>query len=208
VNREELHQPAVQVEQVAAFTADLRKIKGVSARALEFLLLTASRSVEVRGACWSEIDLEKKVWTVPADRMKGSKRHYVPLSSAAMKLLGEQPRIEGTDLVFPSPRANRRLSDMSMSGVMKRMGYKDVDGRLCVPHGLRSTFSDWGGDYAEFNSDITEMALAHAIPNAVRAAYRRRTAFDKRRVAMEQWATFCNTPFDEHGAKVINLQAA
>jgi integrase len=206
--KQERHHPAVQVEQVAAFVVDLRKREGVSARALEFLLLTASRSVEVRGACWSEFDLDKKLWIVPPERMKGSKAHFVPLSTAAMKLLKARDTVAGTDLVFPSPRKSGMLSDSAMSELMKDMGYKDADGEVCVPHGLRSTFSDWGGDFSDIESDVTEMALAHAIPNATKAAYRRRTALEKRRIAMEKWARFCGTPFSEHGGEVIPLQAA
>ena len=167
--------------------ADLRQRDGIAARALEFTVLTAARSGEVRGAPWAEIDLEAKVWTVPKERMKMGKEHRVPLSDAAIKLLEAMPRMEGTDLVFPGTKG-QPLSDMSLTAVMRRM---DVD---AVPHGFRSTFRDWAGDRTNYPRDMAEAALAHKLENKVEEAYRRSDALEKRREMMQEWGKFILTP--------------
>lgn len=209
VPRKRGHHPAVPVEQIADFMTKLRAKEGTSARALDLLVLTAARSGEIRGARWSEFDLKQKVWTVPGERMKAKKDHQVPLSAAAIRLLKSLDRIDGVDYVFPSPRSNGPLSNMALSELMRDLDFKDEAGRKCVPHGLRSTFSDWCGDYTDWHEDVAEAALAHTIANATRAAYRRRKALEKRRLVMEQWATFCETPFVEpDSAEVIELRAA
>jgi integrase len=178
------HHAALSLEELGAFMKRLRKQEGVGARALEFVILTAARSGEVRGAKWSEIDLADNLWTVPGERMKAGKEHRVPLSGAVTKLLRALPRMEGSDLVFPSPRGGT-LSDMTLAAVMRRM---NVD---AVPHGFRSTFRDWCSEKTNFPHEVAEMALAHTIANKVEAAYRRGDLFDKRRQMMENWASFC-----------------
>lgn len=179
-----VHHAALPVAEVGAFMQSLRARDGMSLRALEFLILTAARSGEVRGACWSEIDLEAKVWTIPAERMKAEKEHRVPLSEPAMRLLLTlKPLCEG-DLVFPAPNGGK-LSDMALSAVMRRMNVK------AVPHGFRSTFRDWVAERTNYPNEVAEMALAHAIGNKVEAAYRRGDLFDKRKQMMEDWAAFC-----------------
>lgn len=203
----EEHHPAVPVEQIGEFMAALRKLEGTGARALEFLVLTASRSVEVRGARWSEFDFARKIWTVPAGRMKGGREHIVPLSAAALKIVQAQPRIAGEDHLFPSSRNGGALSDMAMAQQMRRMDFKDENGEVCVPHGLRSTFSDWCGDFLDLVPEVTEMALAHAIADKTRGAYRRRTAIEKRRRVMEQWARFCSKPYRPESGKVLKFAA-
>lgn len=185
------HRPAVPHERIGAFMAKLRQVEGMSARALEFAVLTAARSGEVRGATWSEIDLDAGVWTVPANRMKAKKEHRVPLSSAAIKVLKALPRMEGVEIVFPG-RKNQELSDMSLSACMRRLGFQDAAGRMCVPHGCRSTFRDWAGEETAYPKDLAEMALAHAIESAVEAAYRRGDMLEKRQRMMEDWAKFCS----------------
>lgn len=189
------HHAALPIDGIGAFMAELRQRHGITARALEFLVLTAARSGEVRGATWAEIDLDAAIWTIPADRMKAGKEHRVPLSEQALKLLRELPRSEGNDLVFPAPRGGV-LSDMSMTALTRRMGAD------CVPHGMRSTFRDWCSERTNYPRDVAEMALAHAIGDKVEAAYRRGDLFDKRRQMMAAWAAFCDKPAGKGGEVV------
>lgn len=177
------HHAALPVSEVGAFMARLRAAEGLGARALEFAILTAARSGEVRGATWDEIDLDAALWVVPAERMKMSREHRVPLSPPALNLLRAQPRINGTELVFPAPRGGT-LSDMTLSAVLRRMAVP------AVPHGFRSTFRDWCSESTNYPRDVAEQALAHAISSKVEAAYRRGDLFEKRRRLMADWATF------------------
>lgn len=178
------HHRALPMDDMPKFMSLLREREGTAARALEFTILCAARSGEVRGAKWSELDIEEAVWTVPAERMKAGKQHRVPLSESAIRILSSQPRYEGNELVFPAPRGGQ-LSDMSMTAVMRRM---EVD---AVPHGFRSTFRDWARERTSFPRDLAEQALAHVLDNKVEAAYRRGDALDKRREMMEAWDSFC-----------------
>ena len=181
------HHRALPIDEMPAFMAELRQREGTGARCLEFVVLTACRSGEARGARWSEIDLSAKLWTIPPERMKAGKPHRVPLSAEALALLEALPRIAGTDLVFPAPRGGQ-LSDMALLAVMRRMG---VD---AVPHGARSTFRDWCSERTAYPRDVAEMALAHTIGDKVEAANRRGDLMDKRRRLMAEWAAFCRTP--------------
>lgn len=174
------HHSAVPLSEVASFMEHLRKADGMGARALEFLVLTAARSGEVRGACWSEID--GYTWSIPAERMKAGKAHVVPLSKAALELLRSLPRMAGTGLVFPSP-SNCKLSDMTLTAVMRRMGSK------AVPHGWRSTFRDWAAELTNYPNHVAEMALAHTV-KGVEGDYRRGNLLQKRALMMEDWAAF------------------
>jgi len=180
------HHNALAIDAVGRFMIALRQVAGMGARALEFAILTAARSGEVRGAAWMEFDLTNAVWTVPASRMKAGREHKVPLSQEAIAILEGLPRFEGSDYAFSAPRGGA-LSDMTLSAVLRRM---KVD---AVPHGFRSTFRDWASERTAFPSDVAEMALAHAIGNKVEAAYRRGDLFEKRRLLMNQWAEFCGT---------------
>ena len=180
-NRE--HHAALPVAEVGAFMVRLRAAEGMGARALEFVILTAARSGEVRGATWAEIDRDTKVWTVPAGRMKAGKEHRVPLSAEALALLDALPRMAGTELVFPAPRGGM-LSDMTLAAVLRRMKVE------AVPHGFRSTFRDWAAERTNYPRDVAEMALAHAIGDKVEAAYRRGDLFEKRSRMMTDWAKF------------------
>jgi len=193
------HHPAVPLDGAHSFWRDLRGREGAAARALEFVLLTAARSGEVRGAMWDEIDMVKGVWTVPGERMKARKEHRVPLSSTALELLRNLPRLEGNDLVFPAPRGGV-LSDMSLTAVMRRM---DLDE---VPHGLRSTFRDWAGERTNYPRELAEAALAHTNKDKVEAAYRRGDALEKRRGLMEAWAKFLQTA-PAMGATLVSIGA-
>ena len=179
------HHAALPFREIGAFMVSLRKVEGMGARALEFAILTAARSGEVRGATWSEIDLEGATWTIPAERMKAKKEHRIPLADAALELLRILPRMVGTDLVFPSSR-NEMLSDMTLSAVLRRMGRSDITG-----HGFRSTFRDWAGETTAYPREVIEHALAHRLKDKAEAAYQRGTLFDKRRRLMDDWAAYC-----------------
>ena len=177
------HHTALPINEVGGFMARLRKLTGPSARALEFLALTACRAGEVRGMSWAEVDLDAATWTIPAERMKMGKLHRVPLSEPALDLLRKQEKIVGEELVFPTYRGGQ-LSDMAMTQTCRRLGGK------CVPHGMRSTFRDWVAERTNYAGDLAEMALAHTISNRVEAAYRRGDMFEKRRAMMKAWAAF------------------
>lgn len=177
------HHRAVAVDEMPQFMNSLRARVGTAARALEFVILTAARSGEVRGASWSELDLVQAIWTIPAERMKAGAEHRVPLSAEALKLLKNLPRLGGTDLLFPGTKG-QALSDMTMTAVMRRM---EVN---AVPHGFRSAFRDWVGEKTNFPRELAEQALAHTLESKVEAAYRRGDALEKRRQMMQEWAVF------------------
>ncbi|MFP3984115.1 MAG: tyrosine-type recombinase/integrase [Desulfurivibrionaceae bacterium] len=179
------HHAALPWQQIGAFMQDLRQRDGMGARALEFIILTATRSGEARLATWDEIDLEARTWTIPGERMKAGQEHTVPLTDDAVKLLKALPKIEGSPYIFPGPRGGP-LSDMSISTVCKRMEVK------AVPHGFRSTFRDWCAENTNFPREVAEMALAHTIESKVEAAYRRGNLFQKRRHLMKAWSEYCN----------------
>ena len=178
-----VHRKALAIDAVQQFMRDLRDKEGVAARALEFVVLTAARSGEVRGVTWSEIDLDAAVWVVPGDRMKAGREHRVPLCAQAVELLKKMPRFVGNEHVFPSPRG-KVLSDMALLAVMRRM---EVD---AVPHGFRSTFRDWVGERTDYPRELAEQALAHTLESKVEAAYRRGDALEKRRTMMQEWSDF------------------
>jgi integrase len=181
------HHAALPYVEVGAFMAALRGQAGTAARALEFAILTAARSGEVRGATWGEIDLDAAIWTIPAGRMKAKKEHAVPLSPPAVALLRALPRTGG-DLVFPGMKEGRPLSDMSLTAVLRRMERGDL-----TAHGFRSTFRDWAGETAACPREVAEHALAHQLKDKAEAAYARGTLFDKRRRLMADWAHYCAT---------------
>lgn len=182
------HHAALAYGNVPRFMERLRYHDGVSARALEFLILTAARSGEVRGARWSEINTSDSLWVVPAARMKARKEHRVPLSDAALDALRKMaPLKSGPDaLVFPSISPGRPLSDMALTKLLDRM---DV---AATAHGFRSSFRDWAAEQTNFPHEVCEQALAHVIQNKAEAAYRRGDAIDKRRALMAAWADYCS----------------
>lgn len=180
--------PALPWQEVGAFMMELSQRDGIAARAAEFAILTAARSGEVRGATWAEIDLNGRIWTIPAERMKAGKEHRVPLSTAAVALLDAMPRL-GT-LAFPGRKHDAALSDMSLTAVLRRMGRTDV-----TIHGFRSSFRDWCAESVAnaFSREVCEHALAHSLPDKVEAAYRRGDLLEKRAVLMQAWADYCRT---------------
>ena len=180
------HFPAIPWHEVGEFMVDLRKREGISARALEFLILTAARSGEVRLADWDEIDMDHAVWRIPGTRMKAGRDHNVPLSDAALDVLRGLPRFDGSPYVFSSSRGGP-LSDMSISAVCRRMKVN------AVPHGFRSTFKDWARSSTAFPDEVSELALAHVSSDATRAAYARDELLIKRTRLMADWAEFCST---------------
>ncbi|KJS45373.1 MAG: integrase [Roseovarius sp. BRH_c41] len=192
--------PALALEDAPRWFAALQAREGFGARALELAALTATRSQEVRGALWDEIDLKAALWIIPGARMKMGKEHRVPLSARAVAMLEALPRLKDNPLVFPAARGGQ-LSDMTLSATMKRMheaeiaeggaGFIDrTSKRPAVPHGLRSTFRDWVGEKTAYPGDMAEVALAHKISNAVEASYRRGDMIEKRRRMMGDWASF------------------
>jgi len=196
----ESNQPALMLDDAPRWFAALRIREGFGARALEFLTLTATRSQEIRGALWDEVDLDKALWIIPAARMKMERELRIPLSVEALALLQALPRLQGNPLVFPAARGGQ-LSDMTLSAAMKRMHQSDVatggagfvdraSKRPAVPHGLRSTFRDWVAERTSYPGEMAEVALAHRISNAVEAAYRRGDMIEKRRKMMGDWARF------------------
>jgi integrase len=185
---------------VPAFVAKLRESASMGRLALEALILTAARSGEIRGATWSEVDLDAKTWTVPAERMKAGKAHVVPLSepAAAVFRRAAELRTAGSDLVFPGASRGKPLSDMTLLKVLRDMGMK-----LTV-HGFRSAFRDWCAEETSVSGEVAEAALAHAISNKVEAAYRRTDFLEKRRKLMEGWAAYC----EGGSANIVQLARA
>ncbi|RVU36709.1 DUF4102 domain-containing protein [Hwanghaeella grinnelliae] len=185
------HHPAMPYTELPDFMEALKENGSLSAQALRFLILTATRTSEVLNATWDEIDLDARVWTIPAARMKARREHRVPLSDEAASILSSLPRVAGNPHLFPGSRHGRPLSNMALLQLMRGMGY-GVDGEKgpYVPHGFRSSFRDWSGEVSSFPRDVAEMALAHVIENKVEAAYRRGDLFQKRTKMMEAWATF------------------
>jgi integrase len=192
------HHAALPIGAAASFMTLLRASEGMGARALEFAVLTAARSGEVRGAMWAEIDTDAKLWTIPAGRMKAGKEHRVPLSDPALALLKALPRMAGTGIVFPGTKG-QPLSDMTLSAVMRRM---KVD---AVPHGFRSTFRDWAGERTNHPREVIEHAMAHQLKDKAEAAYQRGDLFEKRRRLMDEWAAFLART--DTTAQVIDLHS-
>jgi len=184
--RQVKNHPALPFLDLPAFMADLRRRGSVSARALEFTILTAARTGETIGAKTSEMDLDNAVWTVPAERMKAGKEHRVPLPPRAVEIVRELPR--EADYAFPGGRADKPLTNMAMLELLRGMR----PGSGYVPHGFRSSFRDWAAERTNHSSEVVEQALAHAIESRVEAAYRRGDLFEKRRRLMTDWAAYCN----------------
>lgn len=180
------HHPAMPFSEAPQFLKNLREKRNMGALALDFCILTAARSGEVRHATWDEVDLEGGMWTVPAERMKARKEHRVPLNKPAIELLEGLPQLINSKLVFPGQRG-KPLSDMTLSAVLKRMGLDNY-----TVHGFRSTFRDWAAEKTNHSSEAVEMALAHSIGNKVEAAYRRGDLLEKRKALMDGWANYLN----------------
>jgi integrase len=193
------HHAALPYTQVASFMQALRKDTGIVARALEFITLTAVRLGEATGATWDEIDLEAKTWTIPASRMKADQEHRVPLSDAAISVLKTVREIRQSDYVFAGFKPGRPIGGDALRELIKKLAGADV-----TVHGLRSTFRDWAAEQTNVQREVAEVALAHAIPDAVEAAYRRGDLFDKRRKLMDAWAAYC-AKVETDAGKVVAL---
>lgn len=187
------HQPALPYSEAGDFMAKLRKNESISAKALQFLILTGVRSGSVRLAEWSEIDLTKKLWTIPAEHTKARREHRVPLQPQAIALLKSLPKIAGNNKVFPSPRG-RALSDMALSQLMRGMRERGELTVEAVPHGFRSTFRDWAAEQTNYPDEIRRVASGHTVGDAVKEAYQRTDLLEKRRRLMNDWANFLDRP--------------
>jgi integrase len=189
------HHKALPYREVPHFMSRLRERGSVSAMALEFAILTAARSGEVLGAGWDEIDVDQRVWIIPAERMKAGREHRVPLSDRAMEVMTRMAAIRVGYHVFPGAKPGCPLSTMALAMVLRRMQVP------VTVHGFRSSFRDWAAEQTDFANEVAEMALAHAVSNEVERAYRRGDLFDKRRRLMEEWAAYC-----ERYADVVPLE--
>ena len=194
------HHPALPYTEVGAFMQQLRDDAGIASRALEFTILTAARTNEVIQASWSEVDLDRKTWVVPAGRMKSKREHRVPLSDAAVTVL-TAARGHSKRYVFPGHKRGSHLSNMAMMQVLKRLDQAGI-----TVHGFRSTFRDWCAESTNYPSDVAEMALAHTLRDKTEAAYRRGDLFEKRARLMADWASYCSKPAVP--AKVIAIGQA
>jgi integrase len=205
------HHAALPYDELPEFMTSPRAQEGVSARALEFAILTAARTGEVIGARWNEIDIGEKLWIIPAERMKAGNEHRVPLSGRAVAILEEMKplghvgdgRDEGSAFVFPGGKRGQPLSNMAFLMLLRRMKRDDL-----TAHGFRSSFRDWAAERTNFPSEVAEMALAHAVGDKVEAAYRRGDLFERRRRMMTAWATFCTVSKEETGGRAEKLRLA
>lgn len=188
------HHPAIPYVQINQFANELRQQGGTAPLALEFMLLTAARTGEVVGAKWGEIDLQKKVWIVPAERMKAGKEHRIPLSLRVLEILQVMQLAKLNDYIFPghSVEKNTHMSTGTCRIVMKRM----PNFAVYTPHGLRSSFRDWAAETTSFANETLELALAHAIPNKAEASYRRLDQLEKRAKLMQLWDNFIQSPIN------------
>jgi integrase len=195
-----VHHPALPYAEIGAFMVELHGHKGIAPRALEFCILTATRTAEIIAAEWPEIDLQAKTWTIPAGRMKAGREHRVPLSPAAIKALRA---VEGhhKKYVFPGHKRGTHLSAWGMLAVLRRMNRKDI-----TVHGFRSTFRDWCSETTSYPEAVAEMALAHTLSDKTEAAYRRGDLFEKRRKLMNEWARYCEKVRTKAGVTPIRGQ--
>lgn len=203
------HMDSMPYSKVYEFLQALKKHKTISAKALEFLILTVVRSDSVRSATWSQIDLDKGVWTIPKLLTKTKKRnHAVPLSSHAISLLNKLERFVGTDLLFPSPQL-KKISDNTISKLMRDMRInKEIKGEG-VPHGFRATFSIWRLERTNYTQELGELSLMHEVGDSVYQAYQRSDGLEKRRNIMQDWSNFISKPYqdiEKNKSKVVSLR--
>ena len=177
------HHPSIPYREAAILCRRLREKNTASANCLYFLILTATRSGEARGARWAEIDLEQGMWSIPSERMKPGRAHRVPLSEQVLEFLHKLPAIHGSDLLFPNSKG-KALSDVAVSKVLKEI-VSDV-----TVHGMRSTFRGWAAEQTDYPREVCELALAHVNRDRVEAAYQRSDLLEKRRGLMEEWGTY------------------
>ncbi|MEQ1638800.1 MAG: integrase arm-type DNA-binding domain-containing protein [Methylococcales bacterium] len=194
------HHSALPYTEISAFITQLRQQEGIAAKCLEFTILTASRTGETIGATWDEIDFNRKVWTIPASRMKAGKEHRVPLNQHTIGILSSMSEIKTNAFVFAG--TSKGLSNMAMLQLLKRMERTDI-----TVHGFRSSFRDWAAESTAYPAEVVEMALAHSIKNQVEAAYRRGDLLEKRNKLMEEWGRYCNAPRANGEVVPINKNA-
>jgi len=200
------HHPSLPWQRIPAFMPALRAREGVSARAVEFTILTGCRSGDVRGARWAAINMDTKIWTIPGDRIKGRVEHQVPLSDEALALVKSMSK--GSDVVFAGTKG-QPLSDMSLSAVIRRMNgddkpiWVDASGDRITVHGFRTTFRMWVAETTNYPREVAEHALAHKLPDAVERAYQRGSLFTKRTPMMAEWAVYCSTVLTDEVVKPI-----
>jgi integrase len=194
------HHAAMPYAEVPAFFAKLKNDSSALAACLEFTILTAARRAEATEAVWSEVDLDAATWTIPGSRMKAGEEHRVPLSPPAVAVLKRMAEVRTSEYVFPGKIAGHPVSGRGVTALAKRVAGDDT-----TLHGFRSSFRDWASERTSFPNEVCEMALAHAIPNAVEKAYRRGELLDKRRRLMDAWAEFCAKP--TAGGKVVPISA-
>jgi integrase len=193
---------ALPYADLPAFMMDLRQREGIAADALEFLILTAARTGEVLGATWAEIDRKRSVWTIAGERMKNGKEHQVPLSAPAVAVLERMSKLTNGEFVFFGQSSGRSLSNMALLVLLRRMKRADI-----TSHGFRSTFRDWAAERG-YQDPVAEAALAHSVPDAVVAAYKRTNFFEMRKKMMDDWATFATSDPAKTGDNVVELRAA
>jgi integrase len=198
------HHPAVPYQQIGDFMSKLRSNSSLSAKALEFLILTAVRSGSVRSAEWSEIDLDNALWIIPAEHTKARQEHRVPLQPQAIRLLKSLPKLAETNLIFPS-RTGKALSDMAFSQLMRGMRERGELTVEAVPHGFRSTFRDWAAEQTAYPDEIRKAASGHTVGDSVKAAYQRTDLLEKRRRLMVEWAKFLDEKSIAKSDKVTKL---
>lgn len=205
------HMDSLPYSKVFDFLQALRTHKCISARALEFLILTAVRSDSVRSATWGQVDLKQRVWTIPKEFTKTKRRdHTVPLSNQAISLLSGMESIYGTDLIFPSVTL-KKLSDNAISKLMREMKANKEFKDKAVPHGFRATFSTWRLERTNYSKELGELSLMHEVGDSVYQAYQRSDGLNKRKAIMQDWSDFINNPFvDIHntGKNVIEMKRA
>jgi integrase len=194
-----IHYAALPYRELGGFVAELRQREGIAARALEFLVLTASRTSEVLGARWDEIDMAARLWTIPGKRMKSAREHRVPLSQAAMAIVEKMAAIRSSEYIFPG--RNGALGPVTLRRALAATGRRDL-----TTHGFRSSFRDWCAELTQFPHEVAEMALAHAVGNEVERAYRRGDLFEKRRQLADAWAKFCAAPIV--AGEVVSIRAS
>ena len=199
------HHPAVPYQQMGGFMIKLRTNPSLSAKALEFLILTAVRSGSVRQANWAEVDLDKALWIIPAEHTKARQEHRVPLSPQAIQMLKSIPKLTGSNLIFPS-RTGKALSDMAFSQLMRGMRERGELTVEAVPHGFRSTFRDWAAEQTAYPDEIRKAASGHTVGDAVKEAYQRTDLLDKRRNLMNEWAKFLDLHNVTQVSKVATLR--
>jgi integrase len=184
--RKVVHHAALPYDQIPVLMAALCEETSISARALEYLILTATRTGETLGASWPEIEPRTRIWNIPPERMKGARMHRVALPKRACTIVREMATIRCSPFLFPGSKQGQPMSQMALAMLLRRMGYGHV-----TVHGFRSTFRDWAAETTAFPNHVVEMALAHTVSDRVEAAYRRGDLFEKRRVLMDAWAAHC-----------------